>query len=358
MRLRCLITSLVLPALLVPPSAFGAECPAWSPAPERDPAIVTQAAVPFVTLAGADRFETAVAVSEDSFPFGADTVLIATGRNWPDALGASALAGALDAPVLLTEGAYLPAAVADEIERLGATEAIVIGGYSAVSKAVETQLKSTGDITWVSRIAGTDRFDTATKIAEEVVEVAGPEYDGTVLLATGASYADALAASPIAAANHWPILLAVPGGGLTEGELALAYRVGERGVILGGTSAVGPGAWQDMLAVFGTDGVSWIAGSDRYETAAKIADWGVDECGMDWTVPGLATGTSPYDALSGGVAQGRVGSVLLLTRAEYLSDPAAARLEAHAADVLQVRFFGGPSALNDTVHDQVAQIIQ
>lgn len=319
---------------------------------------VTEGDSPQATLAGADRFATAVAVSEESFPAGADTVLIATGRNWPDALGASALAGALDAPVLLTESTYLPESVKAEIERLGATEAIVIGGYSAISKNVETALGNTGDIAWVSRIAGTDRFDTATKIAAEVVEVAGPEYDGTVLLATGASYADALAASPIAAKNHWPILLAVPGGGLTEGELALAYSVGERGVILGGTAAVGPAAWQDMLAVFGSPGVTWIAGTDRYDTAAKIADWGVESAGMDWKVPGIATGTSPYDALSGGVAQGKVGSVLLLTRPEYLVEPAAERLTAHETDVLQVRFFGGPSALNDTVHDQVAQIIQ
>jgi len=56
----------------------------------------------FTSIAGANRYATAVAVSKKAFPAGADAVVIATGENWPDALGGSALAGALGGPILLT----------------------------------------------------------------------------------------------------------------------------------------------------------------------------------------------------------------------------------------------------------------
>ncbi|MDI6692614.1 MAG: cell wall-binding repeat-containing protein [Anaerosomatales bacterium] len=44
-------------------------------------------------IAGADRYLTAVAASQDAFPEGADTVVIATGANFPDALSAAGLCG-------------------------------------------------------------------------------------------------------------------------------------------------------------------------------------------------------------------------------------------------------------------------
>lgn len=59
-------------------------------------------ATEYVTAAGSDRYGTSVEVSQRTFPNGAETVIVATGANWPDALGASALAGVYDAPILLT----------------------------------------------------------------------------------------------------------------------------------------------------------------------------------------------------------------------------------------------------------------
>ncbi|MDP2232889.1 MAG: cell wall-binding repeat-containing protein, partial [Actinomycetota bacterium] len=93
-------------------------------------------------IAGADRYLTAIANSKMAYRGGADAVVIATGTNWPDALGGSALAGALDGPLLLTTTSDLPDAVAAEIRRLGATKAYVLGGPGAVGPGVEVELKS------------------------------------------------------------------------------------------------------------------------------------------------------------------------------------------------------------------------
>ncbi|TLM76529.1 MAG: hypothetical protein FDZ70_06500, partial [Actinobacteria bacterium] len=117
-------------------------------------------------VAGDDRFHTACAISEEHFAE-ATSVVIANGLTWPDALSASALAGALDGPVLLTMPDALPEVVADEIARLGASEAVVVGGVGAVSEGVADALETEG--LTVTRIAGADRYATAAEVAKAAV---------------------------------------------------------------------------------------------------------------------------------------------------------------------------------------------
>jgi basic membrane protein A and related proteins len=118
---------------------------------------------PFINIQGMSRFDTAVAASLEAYPLGSAYVIIATGRNWPDALGGTALAGALDAPILLSEPTSLPTATRTEISRLGATHAIILGGTGAVSAGVQNDLATMG--LSVERIAGTTRYQTADAVA-------------------------------------------------------------------------------------------------------------------------------------------------------------------------------------------------
>ena len=85
-------------------------------------------------LSGASRFDTAVAISAAAWPQ-ADTVFLASGETFPDALALAASTRGRG-PILLTQRAALPAVVGDEIARLGACELIVVGGAQAVSDAV------------------------------------------------------------------------------------------------------------------------------------------------------------------------------------------------------------------------------
>ena len=89
-----------------------------------------------VRLDGADRYATAAAIAAATFD-DADDVLLASGENYPDALAASALAGVVDAPLLLTRTARLPAATADAIEALAPDTVHLLGGSAAVSDDVE-----------------------------------------------------------------------------------------------------------------------------------------------------------------------------------------------------------------------------
>jgi putative cell wall-binding protein len=94
-------------------------------------------------VSGADRYLTAVEISKDSFASGADTVYLATGENFPDALAAGAPAGVAHGPVLLAQSTCIPKAVNDEITRLDPDDLIIVGGTSALSDAVLNRTECT-----------------------------------------------------------------------------------------------------------------------------------------------------------------------------------------------------------------------
>jgi len=92
-------------------------------------------------LAGPDRFATAVAVSTGTFASG-KTVFVATGVNFPDALGGGPVAGGLPGPLLLVQTNSLPSSVAAELQRLDPDRIVILGGTGAVSSAVVSQIQA------------------------------------------------------------------------------------------------------------------------------------------------------------------------------------------------------------------------
>lgn len=290
-------------------------------------------------------------------PDGAKTVVIATGRNWPDALGGAALAGVLDGPILLVPTNSVPESVMAEIGRLGAEKAIILGGRSAVGDGVLNALTQELGGGNVRRIDGGDRYETASMIASEVIAAAGTDYDGTAFVATGRNFPDALAAAPLAAGNAWPIFLAHPTSGLMPGTRAAMGDV-RRVLVLGGYGAVLPQTEAYLETVYGDDNVTRLSGETRYQTAISIATYGVDEAGMQWDKVALATGQGFADALSGGVVQGKDRSVLLLTPPKALDPGVAATLTAKKTLIRELRYLGGPSAVSFAVRTQVTHALK
>ena len=307
---------------------------------------------PVLYVAGNDRFETAVEASKLAYPNGASTVVIATGRNWPDALGGSALAGVLDGPILLTEPGSLPPSTLGEIQRLGATHAVILGGTAAVGTGVETALKNA--VGSVERIAGDERYDTANKVARRVITELGGAYSGSAFVATGGNFPDALAAAPLAAANGWPLFLSNPTTGISSATHSAMAGVADV-VIFGGTAAISD-AVEANLNNWGY-GTWRIAGATRYDTAAEVAEYGVGIAGLGWNRVGIATGENYPDALAGGVLQGKVGSVMLLTLTSSLSNEAGYALLNNRQDISTVTFFGGTAAVSQATRNDVLAAI-
>ena len=102
------------------------------------------------------------------------TVYIATGENFPDALGAAAAAGAVGAPVLLVAQNSVPAPTLSELNRLQPETIYIVGGTGVVSDAVKTVLEGLAFNPTVERIAGADRYSTAAALSEASFPAVSP----------------------------------------------------------------------------------------------------------------------------------------------------------------------------------------
>ena len=267
-------------------------------------------------VAGSSRYATAAAVSKSSFS-SASTAYVATGLNFPDALAAGPVAAANGAPILLVHTGSVPSETFNELDRLAPASIVILGGNGAVSADVENILELRYPESSISRIAGSNRFETAALISRSQFE---PE-PASVYVAVGSNFPDALAGGAAAAIRDAPVLLTDSDSLPASTALELSRLRPREIVILGGTGVISP-AVEAQLASF-TDGpVRRLAGSNRFSTAAVIA--------LD-TVPGsantisIATGLDFPDALASTPAA--AGPLLLAS--DHAIHPATASAIAH-----------------------------
>ena len=305
-------------------------------------------------IAGATRVETAVAASRAAFPQGAPAVVVVQADATPDGLTASYAAGVAGAPILYVARDAVPRATADEVVRLGARRAVVVGGGSVVGPGVVVALESAG-IT-VARLAGADRYATAAAVALGSSAAAGVEAAAgagvgaapdAVLVANGDSPADALAAGPIAYRAHEPILLVRTGEVPAPTAAALAGLAPARRVVLGGTAVA------DDAVAAAVGATARLAGADRQGTAVAVAEHAVREQGFTPGAVALvgADDRAAADALVAAPLAGSTGTPLLFTAGATLGPAASAYLSATAAPGGTGYVLGGTSAVPQAVVD-------
>src|SRR5699024_1074819 len=112
--------------------ACGIHAADWDLASDQDPVD---------RIHGNNRMLTAIEVSKKGWN-AANTVVLSRFDNFADALAGVPLAHKLDAPILLTTSSKLNADTLKEIQRLGAKNVVILGGTEAISKSVESELKS------------------------------------------------------------------------------------------------------------------------------------------------------------------------------------------------------------------------
>ena len=308
----------------------------------------------FTRFAGQHRFDTAAKIAQGS-EFGAVTnVVMATGDNFPDALAGSYLAGALTSPILLTRRDSLPSETTTVLAGLQAKSVTLLGGTSAISGAVEDDLRRRG--LDVRRVAGTTRYETAAAAARQAALAAAigtVASKKTAFVATGEAFADALAAGPASFAGKLPILLTTRDSLSAPTKQAIQDLKIEQVIILGGTNAVGVGAEGELRSTPGVTGVARIVGADRTQTATGVAQFALDNLGFTDDHINLARGDDFADALAGGPHGGReLGVTLLAASSSNLDNPTNANstfLRAHAATLETGHIFGGTAALAASV---------
>ncbi|MCS5718983.1 cell wall-binding repeat-containing protein [Herbiconiux sp. CPCC 205763] len=191
---------------------------------------------------GEDRYEVSRRTADTFWPDGADTVFIATGENFPDALAAVPAAASQGAPVILVAGSQteLDQSTLAELDKLEPSHVVIVGGPVSVSPGIASQLgaRGAGD---VERITGSDRYEVATAVNRRFFPTAEEAF-----VATGATFADALAGGVLAASKHAPLLLVRPDCIPTSAHAALDEWDVSRTTLLGGPASLGP-AVEDLV---------------------------------------------------------------------------------------------------------------
>ncbi len=86
-------------------------------------------------IGGADRYEAAANINAGAFAH-ADTIYLASGANFPDALAGSALAASTSSPLFISAPGCMPESIGRGLTWLKPTRIILLGGVNSLSTAV------------------------------------------------------------------------------------------------------------------------------------------------------------------------------------------------------------------------------
>lgn len=280
-------------------------------------------------IAGADRYETAIKISQDSWTK-SDYIVLVAGENFPDALSAAPLAKKYNAPILLTDGNSLRSDVLTEIQRLGATKAYIVGGPGAVPLSIDSQLSAL-NISCI-RIQGQDRYETSSKVAALIGTSNG------AFIVPGENFPDALSIASIAAAKQMPILLtgynAIPDSVknyISSSNINKFYVVGGTGVI-------------SEAAVSSLPNRTRLSGASRYDTnLAVIKQFQSD---FNFSNVFLSTGENFADSLAGAASAGKFSSPIILC--DNSSLVAQDTVQQVKKSISVVKVLGGTSIISDS----------
>jgi len=313
-------------------------------------------------VAGANRYATAAQVSMLEWSQtnlvggygtnGPDFVVIASGENFADALAGSTLAMMNDGVLLLTTAGSLAPDTKAELDRLlysENAEVYVLGGAGAISAATYNAIGQAGHgVQYLERVAGTNRYDTAVKAAVLASETAG--ISTTAFIANGMSFADALAAGPVAAYASAPILLT--GKSDLPAETAAYLDAGgfTDVYVCGGTGSVDASAFAEIESIVGAGNVTRVAGATRYDTAFELASLGVDTFGMYGGAMVLASGATFADGLAAGTICWWTGGPLLLTDPAGLSEAVYDFVDAYGVPDWPCYVVGGTGAVSQDTY--------
>ena len=284
----------------------------------------------FKRIYGDTRYETSLKAADAyKAQLGVDkfnSVILACGSNYADALAGSYLSSVKNAPILLVSARqdHIDAVQAFIKKNLAEGGTIYqLGGEAVVPDAAAAGLSGYE----IKRLWGADRYATNVAILEEA-GVTGDE----ILVASGTGFADSLSAS----ATGRPILLVKDTIQDSQKDYVASLK-GKKFFVIGGSGAVN----DDLEAYFKDLGeTTRLGGLTRYETSVSVANQFFPE--PKGAV--LAYGVNFPDGLCGGSLANAMGGPLLLA-ANGKADQAAAY--AKEKGIKDGAVLGGPALIDD-----------
>lgn len=214
----------------------------------------------------------AIAWSKEVFATSASEVLLGRDDDFADSLSSGSMQNGR--PLLLTNKQTLSPETSAELDRLKPGIVNIMGGASAVSVAIENDLKSRSYVQEVRRFSGPTRIETAIDVARRsqpaatsaIIAAAFGPADGDSTRA----FADSIAAGGWAADGAIPVLLTETARLTTSTKNYLRTATGILNVfVVGGTSAVSDAVIAELREINKT--VKRVSGPTRFDTAVAIA---------------------------------------------------------------------------------------
>lgn len=210
-------------------------------------------------LTGTDRYETSIKISQAGWENAENAVLI-NDSAIADALAATPFAYKKNAPILLTGSSQINEKTLAELKRLKVKNVYVVGGEASINEKSLDTIKS-NNIS-VSRISGSDRYQTSMNIAKELNNISNISKISVVNGEKG--LADAVSIGAVSAQNDMPIILTNENSNITEINNLFKNKKIDKSYVIGGEYTVSKNIENKL------QNPHRISGSTRNETNAKV----------------------------------------------------------------------------------------
>jgi putative cell wall-binding protein len=278
----------------------------------------------------------AISLSTTAFSSGVPAAVVTSGDGYADSLTAAVLARAYAGPLLLSSATSLSANVASELTRLKPAKVFLVGLPASFAASVKAAVSGIADAGIVV-LKGADRYETAALVAAAVKAKVGTV--SKVVIAPGDSYGFALAASSLAAAQGWPLLLMPAAGPLPQSAKDAISDMGvNTGIVVGTDATLGVSDFTVAKRIIGTTSSGDSDG--RYDTAAKLADYAAGQGWLTYAHVGVVSGDDYPDGEATAAFLARDKGVLLFSKTATLQAATSAAIKAHGMAVKKVDIVG------------------
>ncbi|HCU2821030.1 TPA: cell wall-binding protein Cwp10 [Clostridioides difficile] len=260
-------------------------------------------------LKGADRFETAIKISQSGWTK-SDTVVIVNGedKSMVDGLTATPLASVKNSPILLSSNEKLPQKTVEELKRLNPSKVVVIGGNNSMPNSVVEAIKAVNSKISVQRIGGDTRYQTSINIAKEIDKTNNVS---KLYIGAGNGEADSLSIASLAGKEKTPIVLTQKDGVDNEAEQFIKSNKVSNIYFIGGVEKISNKAIEQVGKIANKDiSNNRVAGQTRQETNAKVIDKFYSQSKLDGVV--VANQDKLIDALAVGPLAAKNNSPVIL----------------------------------------------
>ena len=214
-------------------------------------------------LAGEDRFETAITIS-NSWKKSQEAILVNSTAT-SDLLCATVLSSQIDCPILLTDKNKINESTINEIKRLNVNKLYLIGGADVINESIEKELNR--DSIKTERISGKNRYETSINVANKINKL--KKIDTVILVNGEYSVADAVSISPVAGNKNIPVIICKDKEAQIQIEWMESNNI-KNSYIIGGEDVIHETIENGLKN--NNINTKRIYGKDRYETNAKVIE--------------------------------------------------------------------------------------